>query len=947
MLALGALLGALGCTGDGAGAPPRAEPPLGDRLPIDEELDLEGLEGPVDAVRDEQGRIHIYATSVADAVRVQGYLVARDRHVQLEFLRRAATGRLAEMLGHLDASLVETDIAFRHIGLGRTAAQIYERLPDDVRDLLDAYADGISQRYAQYRSGEAELPQGVKAIKTDVFSEWTAVDSLALGRLQTWLLSYSGDEDISNTSLYTDLVTTFAADDPDALVAKRAGMVVDFLRLAPTDPATTVPSLGDIGAHSLAAGAPRQPLAARPEVPASAATPRLATLMRRAASVTRALDRVRDVLAPRGDTGSNNWAVGPSRSATGNAMLASDPHLGLGSPATFWPVSMHVSHSDPALADRDLHVGGIAFPGIPGIILGHNEHIAWGATVAVHDVTDVYEETLTADGSAVIFGGDEVPLETVEEEIADGKGNTITYEVKIVPHHGPIFPTIVGGKVKDPDPAEGALSVRWTGLEPTDEIVAVVNLLRAESVDEGIEALQDFGVGAQNFMLADIDGNIGWTTHALVPYRAPGALAWDAATYEGRIPCLVLPGDGSAEWTGFWPDAQVPWQTNPAAGYIATANNDPVGGTLDNDPTDDLQPDGSSAFLSCTYAPGHRQGRIQERIEAVDAMTLEEMSAIQGDHKSPLGTLLVPSLLMAIERAQVEALVPGTHADLSAVVADPGYDRALVEQIQSLLAEWRDVHDYAAASGVDPDDNQPLSLEEPEARASQAALLFNAWLVRMAARVFGDELARVGREGGHSLYGKALPYLTLSEPTSLATYDADTGDSALWDDLDTPEIESRQERMIRALVDAMTWLQERVGPIDSWRWGAHHTLSAKSPAPLFVLMDIPAFDDPVFQGAFPRHGDMYNVDACHYDISKGVADDFTFAYSSGPTQRFVIEMARDGLRVRNALPGGAVWDPASPHHADQMEAWRRNEVYDIPFVLDDVIAKAESRTVAR
>jgi len=930
-------------------------PPLGDLLAIDDELHLDGLAGPVDAVRDINGRMHIYATSVTDAMLVQGYLVARDRHVQLEFLRRAAVGRLAEMLGAVSPGLHETDIGFRHIGLHRTAAVIYEQAPSGDRALLDAFAAGVSQLYAELRTGERELPQGIAAIKPEIFGEWTAVDSLAVGRLQTWLLSYSGDGDISNQALLDDLRLGFDAADSDPAVAQRAGIERDFMRFASSHPATTISGISAIGGTSTAgrsgqldAGSRAEPSGGMGMSRPPRIDPPLRKLIDDSRRVHRALDRVRDVLARKGYFGSNNWAVGPELSATGNALLASDPHLGLGAPAIFWPVSIHVEHADEDDASDDLNVAGIAFPGIPGIILGHNEHVAWGATVAMHDVTDVYRETLTADGTAVMFNGEAVALETITEEIDTGTGDIVTYDVQVVPHHGPIFPTIVDGQVVAPDPATGALSVRWTGLGPTGEFSAVMGLLRARSVDEARAALDDFGTGAQNWMLADVNGDIAWTTHALVPYRSAGALSWDPATYQGQLPCFVLPGDGSAEWTGYWPDDQVPWAKNPPPGYIATANNDPVGGTVDNDPSDDSQADGSSAYLNCGYAAGHRQGRIQALIDDRDEpLTLDDMSAIQGDHRSPLGARLTEGLLLAIDATSQELAVPGSHPDLANIVADPSYDSALFAQVRGLLESWRDESDYAAASGVNPDDNIALPLELPEARAAQATTIFNAWLVRFAARVFGDEMAHVQRSGGDSRYHAALWHLMTAEPATLATYDASTGDSALFDDIGTPQVETRQERIARALLDALSWLAQNRGPIESWRWGALHTVTFEPAAPTFATLAMPHPKDEVFTDGFPRHGDMFVVDASNYRMHRAVDDELQFAFGSGPTQRFVIEMDPAGLKARNALPGGAVFDADSAHHGDQAEEWRRNQVHDVPYQLDAVIAAAETRTVVR
>ncbi len=936
------------------------DPPLGDLLDIDDELSLTGLNGPVDAVRDVNGRTHIYATSLVDAMLVQGYVCARDRAPQLELMRRYATGQLCEVFCGLSPSMFETDVAFRMLGMHRVAQAQYDTASDELRANLDAYASGVSQLFAEIRSGERELARGVTVFEPEHFVEWTAVHTLAFARLLEWQLAYDTD-DIDRSELLDDLRSTFPGNDSDPLVALRSGMERDLIRFAPADDATIIDGLGAIGETSLSHDAPAAAQAAQSNVVGTtgAAEPRLpgaddgsTARRRKLAEATRGyrrgLARVREALAGSGDFGSNNWAIAPERSASGHALLANDPHLALSSPATFWPVALHVTAQAGETSPQDIHAAGLSFPGTPSVILGHNEHVAWGATVTYTDVTDIYVETLSSDGKATVFKGQEVPLETIEEVIVLGDGSSYTYEVQVVPHHGPIIPTIQDGKVVAPDPAEGALTVRWTGFELTQDLDAVFGLLQVTNVDEARAVLADFDVGGENWMLADTAGDIAWTSHTLVPYRDDAALAWNPTTYEGLLPCFMLPGDGTAEWTGFWDDDAVPWAKNPPAGYLATANNDPVGNTLDNDPSNDVQSDGSSGFLGCSFAHGFRQGSVKRRIdEHTEPFALDDMSSIQADVRSPLGSRLVPALLLAIDNAQAEESTPGTHPDLADVVADAVYDPSLIAQVEASLTAWQDEADFEARSGVDLDTNEAISLSEVEGQAGQATLIFNAWVVRFINRVFGDELARVGRPSGTDHDIRGLLHILESDPANLATFDAVTGDSALWDDIDTVAVESRQERMIRALLDGLSWLDQNVeGSIEDWRWGHYHTLTFEPPSgvPWGALAN-PSVDDQVFPDGYPRHGDMYVVDASHYGIHKSLESDLDFSYGSGPNQRFVIELDPAGVKVKNALPGGAVFDADDPHFGDQAEEWRRNQVHEVPFVLDDVVAAAESRIV--
>lgn len=922
---------------------PDTEGPLGAKLGVDERIAIAGLSAPVDAVRDAHGRTHIYAVTMEDAVRAQGYLIARDRAIQIELLRRLSSGRLAEWFG----SQVASDVTFRHLGLQRAGQQSYDRADDELKALLDAFADGVSQLFAKIRSGEHENPPSPAGFSDpELFTDFTGADSLTIGRLQSFLLSYSGDEEMDDTELFDDLRATFNQGADAEALKKRAGIERDVMRFEPPDHATTVdglpqdPSQGATSTRSADWSPPASPAAQRDR---AGHRRRSAELLRRSGTFREAIRQARKFLAPTGDFGSNNWAVAPDRSSRGVSMVASDPHLGLSSPSTFWPVSIHVDGDGAS----DLHVGGVAFPGIPGIILGHNRHIAWGATVAGYDVTDVYQETLTADGESVMFNGKPVALQTIEEVITTAGGDTITYPVKVVPHHGPIVPTLVDGAVQPLDPEVGALSVRWTGFEPSDEILAVVRLLRATDVDEARAALDNFSVGAQNWMIGDSSGNILWTSHAQVPYREPAALDWDPASYDGLLPCFVLPGQGGAEWDGMWADDAVPWAKNPAAFFLATANQDPVGTTVDNDPSNDVQSDGSSGFLSCSFARGFRQATIQGRLQHNGGLvTLEDMSSIQGDVRSPLGRRLVPGLLLAIDRAQQAVPYPTTQPDLADIVKEPGYANADIPALRSALAAWGSEHDYQAASGVDPDTGTSLPAGDPEVAPAQVTLLFNAWLVRFLARTFADEMALVGKSEGSRHDLNALLHLVTSDPTTLATYDPATGDSSLWDDLATEAIESRHERMIRALIDALAWLDEQVpGGFADYRWGQFHTVRFEGLAAPFNALAIPSFQDETFADGFPRPGDMYAVDASNFSLTQALDDDLDFTYASGPTQRFVVELHPSGPVARNALPGGAVWDETSPYFANQAEEWRRNQVHDVPFAENDVLAAADSRTV--
>ncbi|MBI4700983.1 MAG: penicillin acylase family protein [Deltaproteobacteria bacterium] len=937
------LLAAACSSSFGPPAPPPPAPevfgPLGERTGVDERIALEHLSGPVDAVRDRLGRLHIYASTEDDALRVQGYLCARDRSLQLELYRRLAEGRLAALLGDQDPSLLETDIAFRQLGLHRVAKAQLAALGGEIEHALDAYADGVSQLLRKIRSGEQSLPEGLGHVDPAVFSDWDAVDSLAVARLPLWASSYSADGDIGLDGLLADMKATFREDDPDPALRARAGMERDLVRFAPVDLATTSDGLPGAGQGTQARSRPRRQHARPPSASRR-------HLVERAAGFARALERGRALLAPRGLFGSNAWALVPGRSFSGHALLASDPHLALTAPSALWPVALHVGDPAGGGGAGALDAAGVALPGVPGVILGQTRDVAWASAASGYDVTDVYAETMTPDGKAVLFHGEPVALESTEETIELAGGGSYAFTALRVPHHGPVVPAIVDGKIVPPDPAEGALSVRSTVLDPTREPRALFDLMHAASAGEALAALAFWEAGAASWLVADSSGEVYFSSRCRMPERGAHALDWDPASYDGLLPCLVLPGDGSAEWTGYWPADAIPAGPAPIAGYVATANNDPVGGTADGDPANDERPDGGSAFLACSFDPGFRQGRIRRLIdEHLDPFSLDDLAAIQADVRSPLGEMLVPHLLGAIDNAQAEHKKKGSHPQLAAVVADPLYDSVLVGAARDSLAFWHDDLDCRAASGVDLETNQPLSLDLPEAQAAQATLIFNAWLVRLLGRVLDDELARLGRsETPFDVRG--LLHVLAADPPTLATYQPELQDSALWDDLGTPELETRQERMVRALLDALVWLRQAAGDdIAAYRWGMLHRVRLPGPAPGLAQPSLPPDGDPVFPDGFPRPGDAFVVDAAQHALRQPPGQDLSFAFAAGPAERVLFDLDPAGVRSYAAIAGGAVWDPASAHFGDQAELWRRNQTRLVPFALADVLADQESRTV--
>ncbi len=295
----------------------------------------------------------------------------------------------------------------------------------------------------------------------------------------------------------------------------------------------------------------------------------------------------------------------------------------------------------------------------------------------------------------------------------------------------------------------------------------------------------------------------------------------------------------------------------------------------------------------------------------------------------------------ALTRALEEKSSGGAHPDLTAIVADARFSVAKITTARDLLVKWGAEHDYAAAAGINLDDDS-LNVPAAEAEAARATSIFNAWLVRAIQRTFGDELARVGLSGvGTSNTGRGFVRLMTLPPAQLATYDASTGESALWDDIDTAEVESKDQRIVLAMLDAFASLEQSFGSADdtTWRWGALHRVVFDPQVPLWPIR-IPNNTTGPFAKGFPRHGDQWNVDASNPGISRALSSALDFTFGSGPTQRFVAELTPEGPIIRNALPGGAQMFKDSPWFANEAELWRRNQTHRVPFSDAEVAADA-------
>jgi penicillin amidase len=829
----------------------------GDPAPYD--LHIPGMEGAADVSFDDHGVLHASCVSDGDCLRVLGYFHASHRFWQMDLQRRAARGRLATLIPIQLAMDVENRAMFSTPEGEPLEEAIWPLLDEEERALLESYSEGVNAWLADLRAGrngaklseEYAVPLVVGV--PELIPDWEPLDSVAFIRLMTFLLSDSSSNEIAFGNAFAKL----AAEDPAA--------AVDFLTLRPGAKTYTVPR-GEEAARALRAA---------PDLDSVRA---LATRLR---AVEGLLDEAAHKLGWLrefgwgDDFGSNNWVLAPARTENGRAILANDPHLALSNPSIFY-----LAHLDSKTQGGSLHVAGATFPGIPAVVIGRNEQVAWGATVAYYDVTDVYVEPLTSGGDAVRFDGADVPL--VRKEVAfEVGGRTEPHRATLewVPHHGPVV-------AKDPG-AGTALSVRWVGHTPSNELRAFLGLNRAGNVAEAREALRHFEVGAQNIVLADVDGSIGWYPHAHVPNRPWASYA--PLTGETSLPpWMPLPGHGGAEWEGMLPEEDLPSLFDPSRGFIATANQDLIGATEHGDPTSSGMP-----LLQTLPAPGFRMARIVDRLEAGGAgHTVESTHALQMDTYSEVGAVVVPALVDAAGTSEL---------------SEPA------QRLVEVLAGWN-LTCPTGLSGPRPDAAPAEAAELRKEAAGCTAFHFT--LPRLMRVAFGRRFDTAGlRSWNANLLIRPL-IIGLDRPQELVDPDA------FWNDLGPSR--TRDEVLVEALEKAG---QEIVGPMGAdpagWMWGKIHTVTFGSE----LSMLAPHLD----LGPYAAPGGLFTVNVANPSIGGG-----GFSFSSGASLRIVNELGDGGITTWLQLPGGQDLHRDSPHYGDWVERWLEGTPVQLPFAEAEV-----------
>ncbi|GAA2988024.1 penicillin acylase family protein [Streptosporangium longisporum] len=701
-------------------------------------LTLSGLSAPVTVHRDGYGVPQIHARTEADLFKAQGYVTAQDRFWEMDFRRHLASGRMSEMFG---ASQVGTDAFLRTLGWRRVAEQEWRLISPEARGHLRAYADGVNAWIAgnggAAATGGKSLEYTVLGLQNDGYTvaPWDPIDSIAWLKAMAWDLRSNLSAEIGRASLLAHGLTR-----------------EEIAQLFPPYPYDRNRPIVDDGAVKATAEAGAGAVPSRRVL--RKAGPALAAL--------KTLKALPGLLGSGGPgIGSNSWVVGGALTASGKPLLANDPHLGSSQPNVWYQVGLR--------CECRLNVQGFSLSGLPGVMIGHNDRVAWGLTNLAPDVTDLYLEKL--DGERYFDGTGWRDLTTRQEVIKVAGGAAVPLTVRST-KHGPLLsdrsaelfgiarhqavPTPAPSlDVEAPGvPAAAArgpygVALRWTALTPGRTVEAIFALNRAANWGEFRAAAALFEVPSQNLVYADVDGNIGYQAPGRVPVRGKGNGQWPA-----------LGWDPAYDWTGYVPFAELPQRFNPPGGVIVTANQAVTGPKR-------------GPFLTDDWSYGYRSQRVLDMITeraSRGRLDLGDMREMQFDNRNGFAPELVPSLLAAEG-------VTGAAA-----------------RARELMRGW--------------DFQQPAD--------SAAAAFYNASLRHLLLRTFDEVPDGQKPASGDGSWEILRPLL--GEPSS-----------PWWDDRTTPGVESMNDMLVTAMNTATSELNGLLGdePLE-WRWGDLHTLTLRN-----------------------------------------------------------------------------------------------------------------------
>ncbi len=778
---------------------------LANSLPqLDGSLAIPGLAASVTVQRDTHGVPHIRAASLDDLVLAQGYITAQDRLWQMDALRRHAAGELAEILG---PNMLPHDRAQRILQLRAAADRSLAVLPPDQLHLLQQYADGVNASIATQRP---HLPLEFRLLRYQP-APWTPRDSILVGLIMFQDLTNTFPQELNREALtarlpqylIADLYPVFTwRDHPPTQPAVDLSAPQTGIPDIPLDESQTKLALPNSAPDATNLGAPSSARtlslrwASRPnETAAAHPTPVTAS----PADLLAAQQTLAPVLTCDGcKAGSNNWVVSGAYTATGKPLLSNDMHLAHSVPGIWYQADL-----ESPTPIGNLHVTGVSLPGVPLILVGHNDHVAWGFTNLGAQVQDLYLEHTRGSGPTAEYessDGSWRPVLHQQEVIHVKGGRDVTLDVQSTRHGAtatPILSPIFPSETR-------ILSLRWTIYDPTSLNPSFLAIDAATDAASLVAAFSTYGGPAQNLVYADVQGHIGYHAVGSIPIR--GSLA--KPTPLSPVPTDAL--DTTQNWIGTIPYDKLPQSADPARGILATANNR-------------ITPDDYPYPITLDWSAPYRNERIwkllADRALATHGhLTPADMLAIQTDVYSDLDHVLAQRLAYAIDHASLPDLI---------------HDKRL-HQAADLLRDWN--------GSLDADASAPAIVSA--ARTALWSLLINSQAEAFAAAQPGSQLKSSAHAPniavlytwGNKSY--AEEWLIMHTPARWlpARY-------SNWDDLLTAAV--------------AIGLREAHSPYDlaKWRYGAGHPIEIEHPifsqSPLLQRL----IGYPTGTGVQPQSGD--------------------------------------------------------------------------------------------
>jgi len=897
-------------------------------LPNGKMTKLPGMNLPGMVTREANGIPHVFALNKHDLIFLNGWLHAQDRLFEMDTNRRIASGTLGELLG---SPAISNDVQLRTLGLRRAAELSLPAFSQPAKDALQAYSDGVNA----YVTAHPILPPEYQLLEITQFQPWTPSDSVAVGKLIAFGLSF--DLDIPQTTA----LLTYQAIGQAAGFNGQALFFQDLWRSAPFDPAATIPD---------ATGNPaaKRERTASQHYDMSWIKPETLSLLNAYHEKISTLETMSFAVDPGKHAGSNEWAIAPSKSTTGNALIANDPHLSLVTPPNFYPISLHAAGST--------NVAGMGFPGTPFVIQGQNERIAWGSTVHPMDVTDLYQEQLVPSPTSN-SGFASKYLNAFENVTAipqtfrvNNPGNGIKDDLTIVPASAsvPAATLIVPrhGPILQVDTKTGvAISVQYAGFYATHELEAFMMIDDAKNADDFKAALQYFDFGSQNFAFADVDGNIAYFTSGELPIRED----LQAGTINGVPPYFIRNGQGGNEWLAvknpqpqqalpyeILPYSEMPQVVNPANGWFVNANNDPTGQTLDNNVLDTPRAGGGILYFN----PGYDQIRanritqlIKQKLSGGGKISPDDMKAIQADTALYDAQFFVPLIVQSFDNAKL----PGADPILAALGPNP----AVAEAIQRLKA-W----DFSSPTGIPEgydasDTNGALSTpSQSEIDNSVAATIYSMWRGQFIANTVDAVLGGLNASNTRPPDQQTLSALKVLLQNYAVAKGAGASGINFFNVPGVTDPNARRDIILLTSLaagldklrsDAFKPAFNNASNLGDYRWGKLHRVvfshlmgnlfspgAPYGPAPFSLAVDLPGV---AVDGGFST------VDAATHSARASTLNGFMF--SSGPNRRYVGDGAKGGFNGQSSLPGGVSGVLTDPHFTDLLMLWLTNDTFEV------------------